>query len=137
MTDGYDELVLSLVHRMSNIQKLDLSLLVWTTKTFVDGGIFTSVRRVSLFDERSFEHEFFLRIAQSFPFMEKLTLINNKRQNNKQFGKSKNKNQDLSIIEYPYLIELDLTQAQKDYYEQFLFDTKICLTNNVCVNMDY
>ena len=99
------------------------------------GGIFKSVRRVSLYDERPFEHEFFLRIAQSFPFMEKLTLINDKGQNNKQFRKSQH--QDLSIIEYPYLIELDLSQAQKDYYEQFLFGTKTCLPNNVCVNMDY
>ncbi|CAF4418073.1 unnamed protein product, partial [Rotaria sp. Silwood2] len=224
ITDGYDDLVLSLLHRMSNLEELDLSLLVWTTKTFVDGnnlkiniinhmpllnkftfnivtstrfynqinlpsndyiqetfkdfenkqiissvdyfqqnkysqchiysypyqlkdydnitnnfpgGIFTLVRRVSLFDERPFEHEFFRRIAQSFPFMEKLTLINNKRQNIKQLGKSKNKNQDLSIIEYPYLIELDLSKAQKDYYEQFLFDTKTCLPNNVRVNMNY
>ncbi|CAF3414717.1 unnamed protein product [Rotaria sp. Silwood2] len=224
ITDGYDELILPLLHRMSNLHELNLSLFVWTTETFVDGnnlkisiinhmgllnkftfnivtttsfynqtnlpsndyiqetfkdfenkqiissvdyfqqnkssqchiysypyqlkdydnitnnfpgGIFISVRRVSLFDERPFEHEFFLRIAQSFPFMEKLTLINNKRQNNKQFGKSKYRNQDLSIIQYPYLIELDLCKAQKDYYEQFLFDTKTCLPNNICVNMDY
>ncbi|CAF1368374.1 unnamed protein product [Rotaria sordida] len=224
ITEGYDQLILPLLHRMSNLEQLDLSLLVWTTNTFIDGynlklniinhmpllnkftfnihsstsfynqinlpsneyiqetfknfknkqiissvdyfqenkdsqchiyshpyklkyydnvtnnfpgGMFKSVRRVSLFDERPFEHEFFLRIAQSFPFMEKLTLINNKRQNNKLFGKSKNKNQDLSIIEYPYLIELNLSKAQKDYYEQFLFDTKTCLPNNLRVTMDY
>ncbi|CAF3862119.1 unnamed protein product [Rotaria magnacalcarata] len=200
-TDGYYQLILPLLHRMSNLEELDLSLLVWTDNTFIDGnnlkfniihhmpllkrftfnihssthfynqdnlpsneyiqetlknfenkqiissidyfhenkysGMFNSVRRVSLFDERSFEHEFFLRITQSFPFMEKLILINNKRQNNKQFRKSKNINQDLSIIEYPYLIELDLSKAQKDYYEQFLFDIKTCLPNNIRVNMDY
>ena len=38
------------------------------------GGIFQYVRIVSLFDERPFEHEFFLRITQSFPFMEDLTI---------------------------------------------------------------
>jgi len=97
------------------------------------GGIFKTVRRVTLFDERPFEHDFFLRITHSFPFMEKLTVINNKRQNNKLV----NKNQDLSIIEYPYLIELDLSQAHKDYYQQFLFDTKTCLPNDVRVTMDY
>ncbi|CAF4136474.1 unnamed protein product [Rotaria magnacalcarata] len=31
------------------------------------GGLFRCVNIVSLFDERPFEHEFFLRIAQSFP----------------------------------------------------------------------
>ncbi|CAF4554129.1 unnamed protein product, partial [Rotaria magnacalcarata] len=40
-------------------------------------GLFESVREVSLFDERPFEHEFFVKIAKSFPFMEKLTLILN------------------------------------------------------------
>jgi hypothetical protein len=100
------------------------------------GGIFKSVRQISLFDERPFEHEFLLRIAHSFPFMKKLTLINKKPQN-KQFRKSKNQNQDLSIIEYPHLIELDLSKAHKDYHEQFLSDTKTCLPNNVCVYMDY
>jgi hypothetical protein len=40
------------------------------------GGLFECVRKISLFDERPFEHEFFLRIAQSFPLMKKLTLVN-------------------------------------------------------------
>jgi hypothetical protein len=106
------------------------------TNNFPD-GIFRSVRRVSLFDERPFEHEFFLRIQTSFPFMEKLTLRNNKRQKKKQFPKSTNENEDLSIIEYPHLIELDLSQAHKDYYEQFLFQSKISLPLNICVRMDY
>ncbi len=34
------------------------------------------VCKVSLFDEHPFEHEFFLRIAESFPLMEKLTVVN-------------------------------------------------------------
>jgi hypothetical protein len=40
------------------------------TNNFPD-GLFKYVRIVSLFDERPFEHEFFLRISQSFSFMEK------------------------------------------------------------------
>ncbi|CAF1365554.1 unnamed protein product [Rotaria sp. Silwood1] len=60
------------------------------------GGIFKYVCTASLLDECSFEHEFFLRIAQSFPFMEELTVRNQKRQINKTFRKSKN----LSIIKY-------------------------------------
>ncbi|CAF1534673.1 unnamed protein product, partial [Rotaria sordida] len=37
------------------------------------GGVFKYVRKVSLFDERPFQHEFFLRIEKSFPLMEELT----------------------------------------------------------------
>ncbi|CAF3671306.1 unnamed protein product [Rotaria sp. Silwood1] len=33
------------------------------------GGIFKCVRKILLFDERSFEHEFFLRTSQSFPML--------------------------------------------------------------------
>ena len=95
------------------------------------GGLFKCVREISLFDEHPFEHEFFLRIAQSFPFMEKLTLNNYKPQNNKQCRKSKNDNQDLSIIKYPHLTKLNLYEAHDDYVEQFLVDTKTCLPNNV------
>ena len=42
------------------------------------GGLFKYVSKVSLFDERSFEYEFFLKIAQSFPFMKKL-IVNNRK----------------------------------------------------------
>jgi len=99
------------------------------------GGTFEWVDSVSLFDERPFEHEFFSQLSQSFPFLKKLTISNEKRQNNKQFRKSRN--QDLSIIKYPYLKELELSYAHKDYHEQFLFDTKTCLPPNIYVMMNY
>ncbi|CAF3824773.1 unnamed protein product [Rotaria sp. Silwood1] len=98
-------------------------------------GIFINVRKVSLYNERPFEHEFFLRIEKSFPFMEELTIRNHEQQINKQFRKSKNENQDLSIIKYPYLKQLDLIQTCIDYYEQFLFDTKMDLAFGVRVCM--
>ncbi|CAF4196107.1 unnamed protein product [Rotaria sp. Silwood2] len=106
------------------------------TNNFPD-GIFKYVRQVSLYDERPFEHEFFLRIAELFPFMEELTIHNEQRQINKQFRKSKNENQDLPIIKYPYLKQLDLIDTCIDYYEQFLFDTKINLAFGVRVYMVY
>ncbi|CAF0992612.1 unnamed protein product [Adineta steineri] len=222
-TDFYDELILPLLHRMSNLEKLDLALIVSTKKTlhidgndlklniinympllnkftfnihsrsrfytklnlpsneyiqetFKDcknekiissidyfkekeysqchiyscpyqliyydditnnfpGGIFECVRKISLFDELPFEHDFFSQISQSFPFLEKLILINQKPQNNKQLRKLKNQN--LSIIQYPYLLELDISRAHKDYYEQFLFDNKTCLPENIFVKMNY
>ncbi|CAF2096269.1 unnamed protein product [Rotaria magnacalcarata] len=69
------------------------------------GGLFQYVRKVSLYDEQPFEYEFFLQIAQSFPFMKDLSIINDKPQRNKLSRKSKKiNNQDLSIIiKYPYL----------------------------------
>ncbi|CAF1019079.1 unnamed protein product [Rotaria sordida] len=53
------------------------------------GGLFKHVDNVSLFDERPFEYEFFLQIAQSFPFMKKLTINNNKPQKNKLYKQSR------------------------------------------------
>ncbi|CAF2739187.1 unnamed protein product [Rotaria sp. Silwood2] len=88
------------------------------------GGLFNYVRMVSLFDEHSFEHEFFLRIVQSFPFMEKLCLINHKSQNCKQFYESNNDNRNLSVIEYSFLSELVIVEVHDDYIEEFLLDTK-------------
>lgn len=101
------------------------------------GGIFRNVRRVSLYDERPFEHEFFLRISQSFPFMKRLVVSNEKPQKNKLFRESPNPNQDLSVIRYPFLIELDLCYAHKDYHKQFLFDDRSCLPNSISVYMNY
>ncbi len=223
-TAAYEELILPFLHRMLNLEKLDLSIPVWVEKTFIDGNdlktnvinhmsrlntftfnirstsllykqvnfpsnddiqhtvrdfknnhiiscvdyfsearngychiysypyklefyknvtnnfpsrIFECVCEVSLFDERPFEHEFFLRIAQSFPWLKKLTVVNRKRQNNKLFKTSKNDNQDLLIIKYPRLTELILFNTHIDYVEQFLFSTKTCLPYHLCLRVDY
>ena len=93
------------------------------------GGLFKYVHRVSLYDEYPFEREFFLRIAQSFPLMKELTVINAKRRKNKLYRKSNNDNQDLSIIKYPHLTILDLLRAHDDYVEQFLADTEMSLSH--------
>jgi len=69
--------------------------------------------------------------------LEKLTLINNKPQNHKRYRKSKNNNENLSIIEYPHLTHLNLDEAHDDYVEQFLFDTKICLSNDLALYINY
>ncbi|CAF2739519.1 unnamed protein product [Rotaria sp. Silwood2] len=69
--------------------------------------------------------------------MEKLTVLNETRQTNKQFRKSTNINQHLSIVKYSYLKELDLIHTCTDYYEQFLFDTKTYLPVGVRVYMIY
>ncbi|CAF5107204.1 unnamed protein product, partial [Rotaria magnacalcarata] len=92
-------------------------------------GLFTSVTKVSLYDERPFEHEFFLRIAESFPFMKELTIENRKALG--RLIKRINDNQILSIIEYPNLNRLDLTKTHDDYIELSLFDTKMSLPHNI------
>ena len=98
-------------------------------------GIFQRVRKVSLQDEQPFEHEFFLLISQSFPFVERLKIHNRKAQRNKRFRKSPNEH--FSIIEFPYLADLCLNYAHADYYEQFLSQNKSCLPNDIHVTMDY
>jgi len=93
------------------------------------GGLFKFVHKVSLFDERPFEHEFFIRIAYSFPFLKTLIIDNESPQNHKQY-------QNLPIIEYPHLTVLRL-YACDDYIEQFLDDTKACLSNYITLFVDY
>ncbi|CAF1460558.1 unnamed protein product [Rotaria sordida] len=97
------------------------------TNNFPSGLLFKYVLKISLHDERPFEHEFFLRIAQSFPLVKYLTLANNKPQNDKQNDDNKN----LPIIKYPHLTALYLIVAHIDYIEQFLLHTKTHLSNNV------
>ncbi|CAF5080216.1 unnamed protein product, partial [Rotaria sp. Silwood1] len=101
------------------------------------GGLFISVTQVSLYDERPFEYEFFLRIQISFPFMKELTIKNQKAQKYKQFIKSNNNNQILSIIEYFNLTRLDFTKTHDDYLELFLFDMNMSLPNNLHLLVDY
>ncbi|CAF0886671.1 unnamed protein product [Rotaria sp. Silwood1] len=95
------------------------------------GGYYSYVRFVSLYDEYPFEHEFFLQIAQSFLFIEKLVLINREPQQHKQSYKSMNDNCHLSIVEYSHLIELNIEQVHDDYVEEFLCDTKTCFRKNI------
>ncbi|CAF5181900.1 unnamed protein product, partial [Rotaria magnacalcarata] len=78
------------------------------------GGLFKYVREVSLYDDRLFEHDFFVKIAESFPFMEQLTIYNRKPQTNKFYEQSNYDNQHLSPIQYSYLSVLELFSAHDD-----------------------
>jgi hypothetical protein len=100
------------------------------------GLLFTYVRVVLLFDEHPFEHDFFLRIQKSFPFIEKLSLINHKPQKYKQSYGSNN-NQNLSLIKYSYLSDLDIINVHDDYIEQFLCHNRTYLQNNVLLYINY
>jgi hypothetical protein len=93
------------------------------------GGLFKCVREISLHDERPFEYEFFLRIAQSFPFMEKLNLNNHQPQQKEDVQPV--------LISYHYLTKLDLIEAHVDYVKQFLNNTKTCLSTNIHLHVHY
>ncbi|UJR23761.1 hypothetical protein I4U23_026738 [Adineta vaga] len=95
------------------------------------GGLYQYVRKLSLFDEKPFEHEFFLRIGKSFPSMEILSVNNKKPQN------CKDSNENLSLIQYSTLRELRICSAHDDYMEEFLLDTKTCLSKNVNLYIKY
>ena len=95
------------------------------------GGLFKCVRKISLFDERPFQHEFFIKISQSFPLLESLTLHNFQSQNKT----ADEDNQYLSKIEYRYLRELHLLEVHDDYIEQFLFHSKSILPNNISLSV--
>ncbi|CAF4647693.1 unnamed protein product, partial [Rotaria sp. Silwood2] len=125
----YGQLVVPLLHRMLNLENLNLLIRVNRDKGLIEKCKY--VTEVGLYDERPFEHEFFLRIAQSFSSMEKLTVVNRKSQIDKRCIKSINDNQDLSIIKYPHLTKVFLEEAHDDCIEQSLVDTKMCLPNNV------
>ena len=63
--------------------------------------------------------------------MKKLTTSNREAQINKRRRKSKNDDENLSIINYYHLIELRFFQAHEDHLEEFLLDRKTYLVNNV------
>ena len=104
---------------------LPLTHLHGITNSF-PGGEFIHVRSLYVIDAMCpFEHEFFRRITRSFPLLRSITVINLLKQKRSQ--KCLDDEQVSSIVEYPYLTELDLEDAHMNYVEQFLIDTRICL----------
>ena len=98
------------------------------------GGKFPYVREIKLFDEKSFENEFFFRISQSFPQLEAMSIINFKPQNHRQ---SDNHQRNPSPIKYVHLIRLTLFDVHDDYVEQFLLNTKTNLVQEVALCVNY
>lgn len=93
------------------------------------GGLFVNVCQISLFDEKPFEHEFFIRIQKSFPFVNDLTVFNTKAQANNQ--------NNFQLIHYPHLRRLWLCFADESYVEQFLLSTKSALPFNLNLYVGY
>ena len=102
------------------------------------GGLFQCVREMLLSDEHPFEDEFFVRIQKSFPYLTRLSVRNFKAQQLKNCrNRSSNNDQELPIIEYPHLTYLSLNLAHDDYIELFLDETRMCLSNNLHLDLDY
>ncbi|CAF1402021.1 unnamed protein product [Adineta steineri] len=101
------------------------------------GGLYPYVSVISLYDEQPFEHDFFIRIAQSFPFMEKLSIFNRYEQNQKDSYKLMGAKSNLSIVKYNYLVELHLDPSHDCYIEEFLCDTKTYFQNNITLLTHY
>src|SRR5205085_6354323 len=80
-------------------------------------------------------HEFFLRIARSFPLLDKLYVINLKLQSSCNINSlSSNDSQSYLIAKYPHLTKLSVKNANIDNVEEFLNEMKTsvpCLTNLV------
>ena len=94
--------------------------------------VFSCVTYLLVQDTHPFEHEFFMRIARSFPLLKHLRVLNEEPQVLGGLMTSSSGNCQLySIIEYPHLTTLDLKYAHGDYVEQFLNERKAyipCLT---------
>ena len=100
--------------------------------------VFSCVAFLLVEDINPFKHEFFIRIARSFPLLKCLRIFNRESQGLDGFMTFSSDNCQLhSIIEYLHLTRLDVRYAHRDYVEQFLNETKAfvpCLTElGVCI----
>ena len=92
--------------------------------------IFSHVLYLSICDILPFEHEFFLRLAQSFPLLKHLTVSNTFPQVSTSQSTDDAK-QSSTIVIYPHLNYLSVMCSDVTYAEQFLLETRThlpCLT---------
>ena len=78
--------------------------------------IFTNVTRLALLEYAPLEYEFFFRLAQSFPFLRTLRIVNWESDR----LRLQDDIQSNSFVEYPYLRRLDVSRAHIIYIEQLL-----------------
>ncbi|CAF4240045.1 unnamed protein product [Rotaria sordida] len=94
--------------------------------------VFTYVTYLLVEDDDPFKHEFFIRIARSFPLLKSLRIFNIESPVLCDLMTFESGNSEShSIVEYPHLTSLDVRYGHRDYVEQFLNDTKTyapCLT---------
>ena len=96
--------------------------------------VFSYVTYLLVEDESPFKHEFFIRIARSFPLLKYLRIFNLDSPVFYDLITSESVNTEShshSIAEYSHLTSLDIRYGHRDYVEQFLNETKTylpCLT---------
>jgi hypothetical protein len=66
-----------------------------------------------------------------------ITCLNKNNGKNISLLLTNNNKELISIIEYAHLIRLHLLRIHDDYVEQFLFDTKTCLPNDIHLIIGY
>jgi hypothetical protein len=82
--------------------------------------IFNSVTHLKLWDKNAFKHEFFIRLARAFPFLQNLSIWNIKPAF-LEIPEYHLRHKDwCSIIEYPHLISLDIECVNLTYVEYLL-----------------
>jgi hypothetical protein len=87
--------------------------------------VFSYVTCLYVEDINPFKHEFFIRIARSFPLLKFLGIFNEKPPVlHDVMAFSSDHCQLYSTIEYPHLSILDVRLAHSAYAEQFLNETK-------------
>lgn len=88
------------------------------------GGMFVTVRCLTMTDTYHFDHHLFQIISNDFLFLQQLIIQNMESQKQKQHSST--------LIHFPHLNLLNIVKAHIDYAEQFLIDTKThlpCLLN--------
>jgi len=76
------------------------------------GGRFEKVRQLRMTDPIGFTYELFQRVAQDFPFLKYLCIMN--------MCAMKNKSSGSVLLTFPYLTYLDLRRAHYDYIVLFI-----------------
>jgi hypothetical protein len=70
------------------------------------GGMFHKVRQLTMSDSKRFKHKLFQIISQDFPFLEYLSISNNRSMKDKEHSST--------LITFPYLTFLDVEYARVD-----------------------
>ncbi|CAF3390673.1 unnamed protein product [Rotaria socialis] len=99
--------------------------------------VFATVTHLKLWDKDPFKYEFFIRLTQAFPFLKDLSI----KIIQPPFWKSRERHlyeKDwCSIVQYPYLVSLNITCTHIHYVEHFLNDTKTHLPRLTELKVNY
>ncbi|CAF4491364.1 unnamed protein product [Rotaria socialis] len=94
--------------------------------------VFDTVTNLFVYDIFPFEHEFFMRINQTFPLLKCFTIENDRREH-----WNYDDNPSYSIIESTHLTSLEITHAGQYYVEQFLVKTNTLLPRLTRLKVEY